>query len=207
MTVRRSIINCAVFILIVSGIVVPESLGMVWENYSPVAHYLSELGAIEAPYDAVMKWAGFLPVALSSLFLLFSLFFSKKMDVTAKIGLVLIAIGIPSGYLLAVLFPCDFGCPVHGSPRQSIHNLGGLIQYPLGSIGFILLGLSRSLPKILRLGAVAVGMAMAIGFVMMIIPDMNAVRGAWQRLGDYSAFIYLGFASFYLLRPARIADA
>jgi len=91
------------------------------------------------------------------------------------------------------LFPCDYGCPIEGSASQSIHNLLGLVQYPLAVIGFVLLAANLKLYPVWRAGFAIAGAAMALGFVMMLVPDQANFRGAWQRLGDYTVFMVLIF--------------
>lgn len=190
----------AIVVLLVCGIVLPEYLSTLWPQHTSTANFLSELGAVGAPHAAIINWLGFLPVAVATLILLLWLSRSLKARGAVRAGLILIAIGIPSGYLIAVAFPCDLGCPVQGSARQAVHNLGGLLAYPLGAIGLALLGTAKALPKALRALSVLAGVFMALGFIMMLSPDMSPWRGAWQRLGDYSAFIALSLATWHTLR-------
>lgn len=190
-----------VAILILCGIVLPETLSALWADYSSMSHYLSELGAVGAPHAAIINIFGFLPVALATAILLSVIAFRQLRTNRGRIGAVLVGIGLATGYLIAVFFPCDLRCPVQGSPRQAVHNLAGLIQYPLGALGLILMGQDLKRHK----GAlgwlfILSGCAMAIGFVMMILPDQHGLRGFWQRLGDYSAFIVIARAATSGLR-------
>ena len=100
-------------------------------------------------------------------------------------------LGIPLGYFGAVIFPCDYGCPIEGSRKQNMHNLLGLVQYPLGVIGFVLLAVNLKTRPVWRFACGLAAAAMVIGFVMMISPGQASLRGAWQRLGDYTAFLVL----------------
>lgn len=183
------VLICAV-ILVASGIILPTTLGAKLPDYTSAGNYLSELGAVDAPYASVTNGFGFLPVALTSVLLLLYIAVRRFDAVDARIGAVLLMIGLSSGYLIAVLFPCDFGCPIAGSARQAVHNLAGLIQYPLGALGLIMMGAAMRRSG-QRLGWLCLlsGVAMAVGFVMMLVPDQSGLRGAWQRLGDYSAFL------------------
>ncbi|GGX68709.1 hypothetical protein GCM10011309_18200 [Litorimonas cladophorae] len=184
-----------VIYLILSGIILPEVLGFFRAGYSPVSNYLSELGAVGTSTHTLATYFGFLPVALACLVVLKFLWQALGRTSLISTALVLIGIGIPVGYLGAVFFPCDLGCPVEGSARQAMHNLFGLFAYPLGSLGLILLG--SSLPhRKLKAITIFAGAAMALGFVMMLSPEQSDWRGAWQRLGDYSAFIALAILVF-----------
>lgn len=197
-------------VLIGSGIILPEVLSLLQPEYSSAQNYLSELGAIGAPNAPIINVFGFAPVAISSLMILVYIAVKQDWGRAGYIGAALLAFGLSTGYLIAVFFPCDLGCPVQGSARQSVHNLAGLVQYPAGVVGLFMMGramrraaprnashaqypqtpgsfLERAAPWVLSLASAA----MALGFAMMIAPEQAAWRGAWQRLGDYSAFMAL----------------
>lgn len=183
--------------LSLSGIVLPEVIGAIRADYSSIANYISELGAVGAENAKIVNLFGFLPVAIFSAIAILCLRARLSGFALAQTGLVLLFIGISVGYTGAFFFPCDYGCPIEGSSRQMMHNLLGLVEYPLGSLGLILLGvgLKGRLSIFSRLIVFAVAVMSVIGFVMMISPDQSAFKGAWQRLADYSMFfliVYLG---------------
>lgn len=177
-------------ILIASGVILPEILAAMQSDYSSVGHYLSELGAVGAPYAEITNLFGFLPVAITSVILLLFIATRRLSDRGGQIGAVLLMFGLSAGYGIAVGFPCDLGCPIEGSARQAVHNLAGLVQYPMGAIGLVLMGVSlRRNQQILGSLCLFSGAAMGVGFVLMLAPDQAGYRGLWQRFGDYSAFI------------------
>ena len=102
-------------------------------------------------------------------------------------------LGISIGYLGAVVFPCDAGCPATGSARQLFHNLAGLVEYMGGVLGLFLIyfGLRSTttghLPK-LTLAAACITTA---GILLMFNPELEHLRGATQRLSDYTMFTWL----------------
>ena len=87
----------------------------------------------------------------------------------------LLALCIAIGYLFAAAFPCDRGSPSTGSARQTVHNLGGAVEYIGG--GIALLRLSETLGEPFRLAGVAV----LGGAVALSIPAIAVVRGLIQR--------------------------
>lgn len=193
---------CAV-ILIASGVILPEILAAMQSDYSSVGHYLSELGAVGAPYAEITNLFGFLPVAITSVILLLFIATRRLSDRGGRIGAVLLMLGLSAGYGIAVGFPCDLGCPIEGSARQAVHNLAGLIQYPMGAIGLVMMGVSLRRSH-QRLGSLCLfsGAAMGVGFVLMLAPDQAGYRGMWQRFGDYPAFITIIATAIF----ARRAD-
>lgn len=190
--IRRSVfVYFAAAALIFAGIIFPEFLGSTRADYNSVANYLSELGATGTSTQRLTNGLAFPTVGISCLLIIIALWHRLPATKTMRVGLICLGLGIPLGYFGAVAFPCDYGCPIEGSASQTAHNLLGLIQYPLGIAGFALLGVNFKSRLVLGVLCRFATAAMLIGFVMMIIPDQAEFRGAWQRFGDYSAFIAL----------------
>jgi len=188
----------AAMVLLASGVILPAAIGFMRPDYSWFGNYISELGAKDARFAWIINLFGFLPVAVSSAIAIFCLRTRLLGLQLARAGLVLLFLGLSVGYLWAFLFPCDFGCPIEGSARQMIHNLSGLISYPAGTLGLVMLavGLDRRVSISVRGIVCAVAALTALGFVMMINPAQSDLRGFWQRLADFSMFaliVYLGF--------------
>ena len=190
--IRRSVfVYLAALILLFSGIILPEILGTTRSDYSSLANYLSELGASGTSTQSLTNTMAFPLVGVSCISLMIALWHRLPALKPIQIGLICLVLGFPLGYFGAVLFPCDYGCPVQGSSKQAMHNLLGLVQYPLGMIGFWYLAANLKTRPFWRLACGLAAAAMAIGFVMMISPSQASFRGAWQRLGDYTAFLVL----------------
>lgn len=185
----------AVGVMLICGVVLTGAVAWVRADYGWRGQFISELGAVGAPYAAVVNWLAFLPIALSSAVALLCL--RARVLGLARVGFVLVLVGLSVGYLWAFLFPCDLGCPVEGSRRQVIHNLSALVAYPVGTVGLAVLvfGLKGRVSGAVRGIIGAVALVTAVGFVMILLPEQAALRGFWQRLVDYSMFgliAYLG---------------
>lgn len=177
-----------------TAIILPQTLGFLWKDYRWTANYLSELGATGAPFSTLTNGLSFLPTSILSCIIVIFLIRRWRLRGRGLVGAVLLILGFSTAYFMAVLFPCDFGCPLEGSLSQMIHNLGGVIQYPMAIIGFFLLSSHwKGEHSRLSRGCLIAGTAMVIGFVMMIYADAQAYRGAWQRLGDYTAVLVLSW--------------
>jgi len=190
--IRRSVfVYIAAMVLFFSGIILPEILGATRSDYTSAANYLSELGASGTSTQSFTNSLSFPFVGLSCCAILVALWHRLPKQGGIRAGLICLLLGIPAGYFGAVLFPCDYGCPIEGSAKQTAHNLLGLVQYPLGVIGFVLLSVNLSGKVMWRAACAIAAAAMAIGFIMMIQPSQFTFRGGWQRLGDYTAFLVL----------------
>ena len=190
--IRRSVfVYIAVVVLLFGGIVLPEILGASRGDYSSLANYLSELGASGTSTQRLTNTLAFPLTGIGCISIILALWHRLPAVKTIRAGLICLMLGIPLGYFGAVIFPCDYGCPIEGSRKQNMHNLLGLVQYPLGVIGFVLLAVNLKTRPVWRFACGLAAAAMVIGFVMMISPGQASLRGAWQRLGDYTAFLVL----------------
>ncbi|SLN46077.1 DUF998 domain-containing protein [Pseudooctadecabacter jejudonensis] len=194
----------AVTVLVISGVGVPAVIASLRPDYTWYGNYISELGAKDAPFAAFINGFGFLPVALSSAIALYGLCARLTGFRLAQFALGLWSFGLSAGYLFAVLFPCDFGCPLEGSVRQFIHNLSGFVAYLSGTFGLILLamGLANKVSPQTRAAILCVAMCSGIGFFMMLSPEQADLRGFWQRLADYTMFALILHLSLVLPSPA-----
>ena len=190
--IRRSVfVYIAVAVLLFGGIILPEILGASRSDYSSLANYISELGANGTSTQALTNSLAFPLVGIGCISILLALWHRLPPVKSIRAGLICLGLGLPLAYFGVIIFPCDYGCPLDGSSKQAVHNLMGLVQYPLAVIGFALLAVNLKSRPFWRAACGAAAAAMAIGFVMMITPSQAAFRGGWQRLGDYTAFLVL----------------
>lgn len=171
--------------------VLPTALGLAWPDYNPVANFLSELGATGAPHAALMSYAGFLPAGVLWAIGVLSLLKGAQSKLLWLGALLLLGTSI--SYIGAAVFPCDAGCPMEGSSSQMMHNALGIIGYLTSPLGLALIGVHFLRQTQLTASAISFAAALAtfIGFAMLANPDMESARGAWQRLADFSLFIWL----------------
>lgn len=195
---RESVKRLPVYILgaaiigLLSGVTLPNALASLQPGYDPARQYISELGAVGAPNALVTNWLGFFPAALSVFMVMGYFLVSPVQKLAMRIGASL-CLGIGTGYLGAAVFPCDAGCPATGSFSQSIHNLTGLFEYGGAILGlpFMAIGLVQSGSK-LRAGLTVFAFLCVItGFTMMMNADANTPIGTWQRLCDFTLFVWM----------------
>jgi hypothetical protein len=158
-------------------------------GYGHVRDTISELGEIGAPHQHAVALALFAPIGLVLLVV------AWQMHATQP-AIAALAACISIGYLVAAAFPCDIGSPLSGSARQTIHNLGGGIEYVGG--GFAMLRLSETLGPAFRFtGFVVLATAVALS-----IPPLAPVRGLVQRVAELGLFGGLVVATW---RSANLA--
>jgi hypothetical membrane protein len=191
------------------GVAAPEIVGRLTPGYDPSTQYLSELGATGAANANIMNFAAFLPAGV--LWLIAILFLVRLSPKGAAFGAALLALTALS-YVGAAFFPCDPGCPAQGSERQLMHNLTGLLGYAGAAPGLILLGVHylRRGPQTLGFISLAAAALFTVGFVQMLTADASngaAPLGAWQRLADYSLFVWMFLAAQILSRRGGGASA
>ena len=187
-------------LLLGAGIGVPVILGALWPEYHWTANYLSELGAVGAPHGAIMTYAGFLPVAI--LWTLLTLLIGLRTSKTAlTVAGVILLLGNSVSYFGAVMFRCDLGCPIEGSTSQMMHNLLGIIGYLTTPLALLLLGLHflKANSKLLSMLTFLTAASCLIGFFGMASPELGDLTGVFQRMADFSMFVWM-FAVALLLK-------
>ena len=192
-------------LLFFSGVLLPELIGFLSSDYNSMSHYISELGAVGAEYSRIINYFGFVPTAFSALII--TLLLQSKFSNTrlSRTGFLLVGIGIFIGYFGAFIFPCDYGCPAEGSFSQTMHSYLGLISYLIIPVGLFILGIGlRKEPMIINpLIPFVATFVFLLGFFMMLNPSQIDLLGLWQRLADYTVFIFLIFMSLFVKSESR----
>ena len=186
--------------LFLSSIILTELIGFLRSDYNLINHFISELGAAGAEYSKIINYFGFVPTAFSALII--ALLLQSKLSNTrlSRAGLLLVGSGVFIGYFGAFIFPCDYGCPAEGSFSQNMHNNLGLIYYLIIPVGLFVLGIGlRKEPMIIN-SSISFGAAFVflLGFFMMLNPSQIDLLGFWQRLADYTVFVFLIFMSLFV---------
>ncbi|MEM8771531.1 MAG: DUF998 domain-containing protein [Pseudomonadota bacterium] len=197
-TIRLFHISLAT-LLIAGGVILPQTLGMMQSDYHWTDQYLSELGASGASNAAIMNSFGFLPVGLLWLAAISILVLRLSGGVLMVLGGLLLA-GTSVSYVGAFLFPCDAGCPLEGSEKQLMHNLLGVVGYlttPLGLV-FVAIRFLSAKSTALALLTFAAAFLATIGFLMMASSVDAPLKGAWQRLADFTLFFWMFAVAFFI---------
>ena len=175
-------------------------------GYSHVSQYISELGARGAPYEMLVRLAGFLPAGLLLLAFVALAFraIPRSRSVSLSLfGLVLYA----GGYLVAAAYPCDAGCrPAEPSASQLIHNAGGFLGYLVAPMFlFALARATRSWPGAARL-AVTGYIASAVALVALLtLSPSSDFAGLSQRALELAVLGWVSLLGIYLAKQSKAA--
>ncbi len=183
-------------LLILFGIAAPEIMGALTPGYNPRSDFLSELGASGAPYAAIMSYGVFLPVGV--LWAVGTILVWRTLPPGALgAAAAVLLLGNSVSYIGAGFFPCDLGCPGAGSFSQAMHNLTGAVGYFLSPPAFAMLGahlLARGRPAFGG-ASILVAAVTALSFTMMLGDLKGDDAGLWQRITDYSLFVWMLIAA------------
>jgi hypothetical membrane protein len=168
-------------------------------GYSHTAQFISELGARGAPQEMLIRFAGFLPAGVFMILFVIGAFKSLPRSIPASLGLIGMAL-YAMGYIVAVFFPCDFGCrPAQPSASQMIHNVFGLIGYVLAPLALVALGWSaRQWPGGKYLSWSAYIAATLALFGMMTLSPKSPYAGLSQRLIEGAVLIWVVMCAWYV---------
>ncbi len=173
-------------------------------GYSQLSNFVSEYNATGTPWANTLTYAGFLATTL--LLSAFVLVSAPLIQATgaSRVGKWLLW-SAPASYFLAVVAPCDAGCPLDGSLSQILHNLFAIIAYFGMGASIALLSLApgfRSFPM-RRTFMLLSGLAFPIVFFAMVQPDLESWGGLMQRSLDIALATSLIFVAWTLLAPRQ----
>src|SRR5690606_34739003 len=96
-----------------------------------------------------------------------------------------------ASYFLAVIAPCDAGCPLSGSTSQVAHNLLALVTYFGMGVSVFLISLASEFGnfKLRRGFLLLTGIAFPVVFFLMVQPELASWGGLLQRLLDVAMAI------------------
>lgn len=173
-------------------------------GYSQLSNFVSEYNATGTPWARTLTYAGYLASGvLLSAFLLLAAPITQVSGVS-RVGFWLLW-SIPASYLLAVVAPCDAGCPIEGSNSQAMHNVLAILAYAGMGVSMVLIAFApgfRSF-KLRRAFVFVSGLASPIIFFMMLEPDLAPWRGLLQRILDVALALSLILVSWTLFATRR----
>lgn len=185
--------------------VVLNVLGFLQEGYNPIINYLSELGAVDAPFGPVMQFAGFSLMGVFILLFSIALYHGTRKDIFAKTCAVLFIAGAIS--LVAVgFFPCDSRC-MNITETGKMHGITATIPAILLPIAIALV--SYSLEKDSNWGKKWRNITLAFGIASIALSPLTMfdffkpVIGLVQRLGMFVPLLWMLLVSIRLFKLAK----
>lgn len=175
--------------------------GFLYPNYSHISQFISESYAVDAQYNQLLRFLGYIPSGL--FFILFSYFASQSLPKSGlkTLGFLGIGIGYGLGTIICSIFNCDAGCNpdfINPSLSQIIHNLTGMLTYLIVPISILLIGIaSRKWNHAIALSNVSFIIA-TISFIFMIIFNANLdsnYKGLLQRVIEGSILFWIVYTA------------
>ena len=173
-------------------------------GYSQISNFVSEYNAAGTPWAQTLTYAGF--AATTAILVAFLLTASPLLKVSgaSRLGAWLLW-SVPASYFLAVIAPCDAGCPLDGSTSQIAHNLLAIVTYFGMGASIFLISLASEFGDFkLRRGFLRVtGIAFPFVFFLMVQPELASWGGLLQRLLDVAMAISLALVVWTLAPAGR----
>lgn len=154
-------------------------------GYSQLSNFVSEYNATGTPWAGTLTYAGYLATGVLLSAFLVSAAPLAQVSGVSRLGFWLLW-SVPASYFLAVIAPCDAGCPIEGSTSQLMHNFLAIVTYfGMGaSIALVSLASRFNAFKLRRAFMLLVGVAFPIMFITMVQPELTPWRGLLQRSLD-----------------------
>ena len=177
-------------------------------GYSSITQYISELNATGTAFAQELGWLGFMPVGVLFAAFLLAAHPLARVRGASRLGWWLLW-SQPIAFIGVALAPCDAGCPIGGSPTQSLHDLLGVTTYFAGALALVLLSFAPAHPRVgigVRTFLRVAGSGFVFLFVWMLVPESAAFRGLLQRIADAMLAISLLLVAWCLVRPAGLGE-
>ena len=171
--------------------------GFIYPGYSHVSQFISELGAMEAPFTFIINYFGILPfgvgIALQG-FYLFKRGPSNKSRFFTSIFLLL------SGFLFVIagLYNCDVRCSFENiSTEGLIHNIAAMFAFLLGVMAMISFGIGILFEKLKLTWKTSFNIISLLAVLLFLVIAFEGidspVRGIYQRafLINFSVWLIL----------------
>lgn len=176
-------------------------------GYSQISNFVSEYNATGTPWAQTLTYAGFAVTTVLLVAFLVTALPLFKVSGASRLGAWLLW-AVPASYFLAVIAPCDAGCPREGSISQIAHNLLAIVTYFGMGASIFLISLASEFGNFkLRRGFLLVGgMAFPVVFFLMVQPELVSWGGLLQRLLDVVMAISLALVVWTLAPTGRNAQ-
>ena len=150
-------------------------------GYSQVSNFVSEYNATGTPWARTLTYAGYLVTTVLLSAFLASAAPLVQVSGASRVGFWLLW-SAPASFFLAVVAPCDAGCPLDGSSSQLLHNFLAIVTYfGMGaSIALVSSASEFSTFKLRRTFMLLVGIAFPVMFIAMVQPEASPWRGLLQ---------------------------
>ena len=187
--------------------------GITHPNYNPVAQFISELYAVDAPNANFIRYYLYIPSGI--LLLLFALFAIKKTpkSILATFGFLGIGFGYGLGTVICAVFNCDAGCnPDFISPSlsQIIHNFMGFLTYLTVPFSILLVAIaSQKWKNATFFSNVSFLLAaLSFGFFIVLNTDLQSpYKGLIQRVIEGSILLWIILCALYVSKNKQHATA
>lgn len=178
--------------------------GIAHPNYNPVAQFISELYAVNAPNADFIRYYLYIPSGI--LLLLFGLFAIKETpkSLLAIFGFLGIGFGYGLGTVICAVFNCDAGCnPDFISPSlsQIIHNFISFLTYLVVPFSILFVGIASQKWKNATSFSYWSFLLAALSFCFFIVLNtdfQSPYKGLIQRVIEGSILLWIALCSLYV---------
>lgn len=173
-------------------------------GYSQLSNFVSEYNATGTAWAGTLTYAGFAATAVILSAFLVAATPLLKGSGASRAGIWLLW-SLPASYFLAVIAPCDAGCPLDGSASQIAHNLLAVVIYFGMGISILLISFDPRFSdfKLRRTFLLLAGIAFPVVFFLMVQPELGQWGGLLQRLLDVAMAVSLLLIVWTLIPMGR----
>ncbi|MFC4817059.1 MULTISPECIES: DUF998 domain-containing protein [unclassified Flavobacterium] len=187
--------------------------GIVHPNYNPMAQFISELYAVDAPNADFIRFYWYIPSGV--LLFLFGLFAIQEApkSALATLGFLGVGLGYGLGTVFCGFFNCDAGCNpdlVNPSFSQILHNFMGFLTYLIVPFSILFVAIASQKWRNATSFSLWSFLFAAVSFVFFLLLNVNLqspYKGVIQRIIEGSILLWIIFCAIYLFKNKHNATA
>lgn len=170
-------------------------LGLMWPGYNPITTGMSELGAVDSPYQHLMNYLGFSFLGLN--IIIFALGYGHHFIKNIPL-LISALLSLVAGVLMFLVgfLPCDAGC-VDVTTIGQLHSQTSTVPAILMPLGAMISAypLSKLWGKKWGYTAFYLGLLSMMAGPLMFMPGTKNLTGLIQRLGIGLSLVWMMLVS------------
>jgi len=175
-------------------------LGVLWQGYSPIIQFMSEIGAVGSPYSPIMQFGGFSLLGLVWIDFCILLILELKRTWISNVSIGLLLLGSVAMFLVG-FFRCDVSC-INITFSGKIHSMLAMISNIAFVFGMLVLHFQICKDERFSKGLVTVLLIMTIVSnilsPLIMLPQLKAVTGLVQRAGIFLPLIWTTIISYII---------
>lgn len=178
-------------------------LGLLWPGYNPIVVGMSEIGAVDSPYQNIMNYFGFTLLGTTMIAFAFGFKYYFRKNIQIIIAFFSLLIGGFAMFLVGFL-PCDAKC-IDVTIIGNLHSITSTIAAIFISLALIISAypISKKWGKKWGYLSFYLGIISMVAGPIMFIEALHSYSGLIQRMGIGFSLLWIVLISIKIYKETR----